>query len=477
MRRLALLLSCLALAFSGSTFGQNYVDVIRYSRPDDLGSARYMGMAGAFSALGNDFGAVSINPAGIAVYRHSEVGMTLYNRSTRTSSEYFMQSSDQGDNQFRFSQVGLVSHADISDNSHFNFGLRYHRSNDYGFDQRVTAQNLNTSILDQWEILANAFAPNGEDLAGVGLLYEDMASDVGLIEYQNNQWVKGAGTSSLTQDQTYSSRGGKGIFGIDFGYQTDNRWNVGGSIEIPTLSYETTETYTERDYDAGSNYSRMEWVNRYQLTGVGVQIKLGVIFTPEDYGRFAAYIHTPTWWSMTQEGDSQMRSVSNSGGSQSSYQPFNQFQWELQTPMRVGAGYAYVFDKKGLLSIDYSYQAMQYAEASSTEFPGSVDYINDDLEDEAQGWHDIRIGGEMRVDKWFFRGGVHFTTTPFKNSEEVARQYAGGFGFKENLWGADISYSLRTRENSFYLYAPELTEAVNRTSFGHFITATVYFRI
>ena len=44
-----------------------------FSGNDNNGSARFVGMSGAFGALGGDISAMNINPAGIAVYKNSAV--------------------------------------------------------------------------------------------------------------------------------------------------------------------------------------------------------------------------------------------------------------------------------------------------------------------------------------------------------------------------------------------------------------------
>lgn len=56
---------------------QGEVDALRFSREDLYGTARSMAMGGAFGALGGDLTGVNINPAGIAVYRSSEVVGTV----------------------------------------------------------------------------------------------------------------------------------------------------------------------------------------------------------------------------------------------------------------------------------------------------------------------------------------------------------------------------------------------------------------
>src|SRR5690554_22480 len=85
MKRFTYILFSLSL-LAGPLYAQGEVDAARFSREDLHGTARAMSMGGAFGALGGDQTGVSINPAGIAVYRSSEVVGTL-NISNERSSE------------------------------------------------------------------------------------------------------------------------------------------------------------------------------------------------------------------------------------------------------------------------------------------------------------------------------------------------------------------------------------------------------
>lgn len=56
--------------------GQNMDDALRYSRLFYQGTARFNGMSGAFTALGGDISAISLNPAAAGVFRSTEVTIT-----------------------------------------------------------------------------------------------------------------------------------------------------------------------------------------------------------------------------------------------------------------------------------------------------------------------------------------------------------------------------------------------------------------
>lgn len=59
-------------SFSIWSIAQNEEDVLRYSQIEFSGTARYVGLGGAYGAIGADFSSLSSNPAGIGVYKRSE---------------------------------------------------------------------------------------------------------------------------------------------------------------------------------------------------------------------------------------------------------------------------------------------------------------------------------------------------------------------------------------------------------------------
>src|SRR5687768_5505014 len=102
----AFLLCIAALATGAGALAQNEVDALRYSQLTFGGSARFMGMSGAFGALGGDISSLSFNPAGIAVYRKNEFSFTPAFYSQSTSSLYNGTGSRELKHNFNFSHLG-----------------------------------------------------------------------------------------------------------------------------------------------------------------------------------------------------------------------------------------------------------------------------------------------------------------------------------------------------------------------------------
>ena len=72
----------------GTAFAQSEMDAFRYAQTELNGTARHMAMGGAFGALGGDISVMNANPAGLAVYRSSEVVTTLSLSSTNAKTNW-----------------------------------------------------------------------------------------------------------------------------------------------------------------------------------------------------------------------------------------------------------------------------------------------------------------------------------------------------------------------------------------------------
>ena len=68
---------------------QDITDALRYSQTDLNGTARFRAMSGAFGALGGDFSALTVNPAGSVVFANNQIGLTLSNYNLKNNSNYF----------------------------------------------------------------------------------------------------------------------------------------------------------------------------------------------------------------------------------------------------------------------------------------------------------------------------------------------------------------------------------------------------
>ena len=83
-------------------------DALRYSQTTFGGTARSMGVGGAFGALGGDFSVASSNPAGLGIYQKSEVVFTPSLFVSNTETAYLGETKTDGRSNFNFNNLGIV---------------------------------------------------------------------------------------------------------------------------------------------------------------------------------------------------------------------------------------------------------------------------------------------------------------------------------------------------------------------------------
>ena len=65
------------MLFTAGVSAQSAVDALSVSPSQLRGSARFVSMGGAFTSLGGDISCMTQNPAGLGMYRYSDVGLTF----------------------------------------------------------------------------------------------------------------------------------------------------------------------------------------------------------------------------------------------------------------------------------------------------------------------------------------------------------------------------------------------------------------
>jgi len=159
-------------------FAQNYTDALRFSRMQNLGTARFNAMGGSFGALGGDLSAISVNPAATGVYRNSEFTFTTALSIRDNESLYNNSFSQDSRANFNIENIGYVGSYKGNQNGwkNYSFAIGHNRINNFHNNQRIKGNFLNqSSIIDDY----------------VNYLNSNQV-EVGVVEeYGNNQTVFG----------------------------------------------------------------------------------------------------------------------------------------------------------------------------------------------------------------------------------------------------------------------------------------------
>ena len=261
MKKITTILSFLIL-FSMLTHAQGEIDAQRFSREDLYGTARAMSMGGAFGALGGDQTGVSINPAGIAVYRSSEVVGTLnLSREGSSVGDY-----DANRTRFNMDNLGFVGYFPLRNDviPLINFGFSYNKIK--SFDKNMSAvgsprNSLMDYIADRSEGIDPQFLELGDDLPDP-FVTEPWLSVLGFNSYLINPHTDEIGhytplnTGGLNPINEIITRERGHINNYDFtvGTTINNVFNLGLSLSVKDISYSLTSNYLE-DFSTDGGYT------------------------------------------------------------------------------------------------------------------------------------------------------------------------------------------------------------------------------
>ena len=208
----------------------NPMDVFSLSQTQfNYGTARSMAMAGAFTSLGADMSSMTLNPAGLGMYRHSEVSVTPL-VSVQRAANSAPANADNNSSRFSLGNLGLVVNAYEGTGSvlSVNLGFGYNRLADYNYNYSfwqqgngstlggVLAQQLNQSAggigINSSNRIADSFgnydyAPSSELWGGV------LGYKCGLLNYYGrDRWGLDEYPMPFYTDQytSVSSRGSAG---------------------------------------------------------------------------------------------------------------------------------------------------------------------------------------------------------------------------------------------------------------------------
>ena len=420
------ILSALLTTSTGLMHAQGAIDAYSVSQPDLKGTARYMGMAGAFGALGGDLSSISQNPAGIGVYRSSDIGFTLDLdvQSSNSLSEGVKTSMSQ--TKFLLNNIGAVLTMRLPSQTipNLNFGFTYNKGSSFNRVYKGSIPTLKNSMSNYIAGIANADKVlEGDLVSGEGYDpynpgYNDYAApwitilgyDSYLITPDQNpltgetQWYGLWDQNSMTGNNTTGSgnflmreSGGTNDFNIVFGGNVSNVFYWGMNFDIVNINYHLSSLCGENLMnalvpDAENNVVResAEWnlTNVYSLSGTGFNYQLGFIVKPVQALRLGFAFHTPTWYNLTEEfgasvnykyGGAETGTVVANNG----YLGYNSY--NLRTPWKILASAAGVIGNNLIVSFDYewaNYGTMHYSEPNYYDgyYDGWYDYFPYTLE-------------------------------------------------------------------------------------------------
>ncbi|WP_298899712.1 outer membrane protein transport protein [uncultured Psychroserpens sp.] len=505
MKKLTILV--IGVLSMSNIMAQDISDALRYSQDEIQGSARFRALSGAFGALGGDMSAVSINPAGSAIFSRSHASISLSGLNIDNDVTYFNGQSTSSDSKTDINQGGAAFvFSNNNENSpwrKFVLSVAYDKTANY--DDQWSANGQNTNSIDSYflafaqgkrldEISAfpgetiseaygeiGAFFGFGNQQAFLG--YESFILEPDANTDENTIYTSNIAPGTFNQNYNYTSRGYNGKVSFNASAQYDDRLYLGINLNTHFINFERFTSFNESNSNTGSLVTNVGFDNNLLTTGNGFSFQLGAILKLTNELRAGFTYNSPTWLTISEETSQYVETVRNDGsGNISTFinpNIINIFpDYRLQSPGKITGSLAYVFAEQGLLSFDYSRRNFK-----NTKFRPTSDAFfaaqNDIIDDVFKIANTYRVGGEYKVKQFSFRGGYRFEESPYEDDTFYGdlTGYSLGLGYNFGNTRLDITYDQAERTINNQLYSVGLTDAATLDTNNSNITLTLGFNL
>ena len=492
---------------------QTQYDAARFSGSELNGTARFVGMGGAMSALGADISVIGTNPAGIGLFRSHDLSLSFgFNKNVTNSNLGGTEVKDER-TRASFDQLGFVYSTKIgnkTDLRYFNIGFNYHKM--ANFNRQFSSRgNLNGSSLS-WQMQ--------DMMLGTGA-YQNQASYDALLDAENpytssayygTPFLGSMGVrTGLVDDVTgndgsfgmmgwngasgdYYSREEGGINAYDFNlsFNVQDRFYFGATLGVYDVNYSRYSSYYETVLDdKGNDNGSFQLNNWFTTDGAGLDLKLGVIVRPMEYSpfRIGFAVHTPIWYSLNDRYTATLgtdilafpekytENLSDYYAPDASYL----LEYQLATPWKFNVSMGTTFSN--VLAVDAEYEFANYAKANYKDAGGyELAAANEAVGKYLKNVHTFRIGMEAKFSPQFsFRAGYNYVTSPIADNSaryvpnlstnkadyiwfdetrtdpeyhnlKARNTLTLGLGYRGKFMYADVAYKYDFYKSDFYMF-------------------------
>ncbi len=493
---------------------QDINDAMRFSQTELNGTARFRAMGGAFGAVGGDFSSLNVNPAGSLIFANNLVGFTLANYNTNNDSNYFGKNTSDNNNTLALNQAGAAfvfdNDDDHSDWKKLSFTLNYENARNLDNSLFSAGTNPNNSVANYFLSYAN-----GVELGVLNnyyfdeLYYNEQQAYLGYNSYIINPVPLASDPTNYTnpniskytpgvalggnyyQENKIRSTGYNSKVAFNFGAQYTDKWLFGMNLNSHFLDYRQTSSFYESNKNSknatGSTVDVIRFSNDLYTYGSGFSFQLGTIFKPAKEVRLGLAYESPTWYRLT---DELSQRVTTSGYGLNSTQNNAIYStvvtdpnttmifvpYKLQSPGKWTGSFAYIFGRRGLISIDLS--SKNY---SNTTYKPKVDFssTNTTMANNLTTATEVRVGGEYKIKKISLRGGYRYEQSPYKNGTTIGALtgYSGGLGYNFGNTKLDLAYAYAKRDYDQQFFSQGLTDAAQIKSVNNTVSMTLLFEL
>lgn len=490
-------LAAVGAALATSVVAQTPGDLLRFSQYNySLGTARSAAMGGAFTSLGADLSSMSINPAGLGMYRSSEFGISPSLTTSATENIFGGNTQSASKTKFTLGNIGAVFnlYQGTGALTSFSLGVGYNKLVDFNTTSMATSGPSGSSILDFFAANATGYkqsqlgSPENDPYASfrglpVSMWGTSLAYQTYLINPVSNSPDETNYMSGLYSGDKVNPRlrnqniGSVGEYSIAAGFNINNVFYFGLTMGVQDLYFRNNSVYSEGivSSEPGQNLRGMDYTRRLTMSGTGVNFKFGMTVRPIENLRIGLAVHTPTFTSMDEEYVEFMSSYfNNSSDDRSLNSAYSVSEYNINSAARLLAGASYTLPGVGLISADYErvwYNGMRIKDTGDWSFE---DDMKNSVKDLYKAANNFRAGIEVTpLANLYLRAGYAYydkclsDNAIFDNQANINsyQNYSVGLGYRfaSNIY-LDLTYIYTDYKYSPYsIYYKELsrTEAID----------------
>lgn len=491
-------LSALGVRAQSTQFGgevispanMSHMEAARYSQAEHtFMSARVAAMGGAFTSLGADISSMAINPAGLGMYRSSEMLISLGVDHTKSFNDTYGDYSHSSTS-VNFNQLGaaLNLYQGSGPLVSFTLGFGYSQLADLDYTMRGQWSNGNVTIGEFFAEQMYGFDPsalNGSadpfrnehiypDEWGGVLAYQTYLIDPNLDssgKFQNNYMVPGVPLeASIDTRAGIVSEGNVGEYDFSMGFNIANILYLGTTLGIQDVQQEMVFHYREYYQGGGTSADMLKamtykpYVSNY---GSGVNFKIGAIVRPISALRLGIAYHTGTLMSLTRNFYTEMSTTFYDNTGYEAYSLINSYTYNYTSPSKLLLGASVAIGNKAIISVDYDkvwYDRMRM----STN--GLEEAFRNDVDADLGTAENFRVGMELTPIKGLYlRAGYAYYGSPLNDE---ANKYAEDGG---NFFGAYKTHSNNISFGGGLRFANSSVDLVWTIAKAHYTNSLMYY--
>ena len=511
-----------ALMIAMSANAQETYENAKLVGEDLNGTARYVGMGGAMEALGADISTIGTNPAGLGLFRHSNLSVSGGLLMQSNGKEF----ANGNKTNASFDQIGGVYSTRTGAKSFLNFGFNYHKGKN--FDYILNAANsLNGSSQNKQSFIKGLLGDEGrggffidrdpKTNANVG--YSDLnkksnAYTFSQIDYL--YWNTLIPTNNPVKpydydggnDYTYNRAHNGYIGNYDFSVSgnLNDRVYLGVTFGIKDVHYNAYSEYSENLVSG----ARASVADNRSITGSGFDVTAGVIVRPIESSpfRIGAYVKTPTWYDLTTSNTTSLIDYRNYGAANNSKYVNNSYDYKIWTPWKFGFSLGHTIGSSLALGATYEYEDYSRINTRIND-GGYIDYwtgsyydssiadtqMNNHTREVLKAVSTLKLGVEYKpTTNLALRAGYNYVSPMYVSDGQkdpglssLGTSYASatdytnwkatnrftlGVGYQIDKFNIDLAYQYSSQSGDFYPFSNVKNININSTTYNNIATGT-----